>query len=235
MTRRIAGFTLIELLVVIAIIAILAAILFPVFARAREKARITSCQNNMKQLGTAFAMYRSDYDGRMPMDWYQSDENNLVYRWIHATYTYIYDPNVYQCPSEATTTNVAWSPPYSVAPGVPFSSYYYAHHFLSLESDSDIRAPSATIMMMDGWFFSDSDAGDEMVGMFNSWPNTDPDNLQPAREMAAWVNGDVDAEYVNGPIIRNMHRHNDGVNATYFDSHVKWINRAQPADFTPGA
>jgi prepilin-type N-terminal cleavage/methylation domain-containing protein/prepilin-type processing-associated H-X9-DG protein len=207
------GFTLIELLVVIAIIAILAAILFPVFARAREKARTTSCQNNMKQIGTAFAMYRSDYDGRMPMDWYQSEDNNRVYRWIHTTYQYIYDDNIYQCPSEPTTTDVAWSPPYTTSG--PFSSYYYAHHFLALESDSDIRSPSATVMLMDGWF---------MTG-----------NVQPAREMAAWVNGDANAEYVNGPIIRNMHRHNDGVNATYFDSHVKWINRAQPADFTPGA
>jgi len=62
-TRR--GFTLIELLVVIAIIAILAAILFPVFAQAREKARMSSCTSNMKQLGNAFVMYASDYDGLM--------------------------------------------------------------------------------------------------------------------------------------------------------------------------
>ena len=59
------GFTLIELLVVIAIIAILAAILFPVFARAREKARQASCQSNMKQIGIAFQMYALDYDGKM--------------------------------------------------------------------------------------------------------------------------------------------------------------------------
>ena len=60
------GFTLIELLVVIAIVAVLAAILFPVFAQAREKARQTSCLSNMKQIGTAFAMYLSDYDGQYP-------------------------------------------------------------------------------------------------------------------------------------------------------------------------
>ena len=64
MTRR--GFTLIELLVVIAIIAILAAILFPVFAKAREKARQASCQSNLKQLGLAVAMYAQDYDEKLP-------------------------------------------------------------------------------------------------------------------------------------------------------------------------
>ncbi|MFQ6098945.1 MAG: DUF1559 domain-containing protein, partial [Armatimonadota bacterium] len=62
MRHRTVGFTLIELLVVIAIIAILAAILFPVFSRAREKARQASCQSNLKQLALGFLMYAQDYD-----------------------------------------------------------------------------------------------------------------------------------------------------------------------------
>src|SRR3712207_1141350 len=64
--QRSRAFTLIELLVVIAIIAILAAILFPVFAQAREKARQATCQSNLKQIGTAFQMYATDYDGTFP-------------------------------------------------------------------------------------------------------------------------------------------------------------------------
>jgi len=60
------GFTLIELLVVIAIIAILAAILFPVFARVREKARQTDCLSNIRQLGVAFGLYKSDWEGAFP-------------------------------------------------------------------------------------------------------------------------------------------------------------------------
>ena len=67
---RAGGFTLIELLIVIAIIAILAAILFPVFAQAREKARQTSCVSNLRQLGMAMMMYVQDNDDTYPWVWY---------------------------------------------------------------------------------------------------------------------------------------------------------------------
>ncbi len=77
-TRCRAGFTLIELLVVIAIIAILAAILFPVFAQAREKARSTSCLSNMKQQGLALMMYAQDYDETLPWAAYNPDGQPLT-------------------------------------------------------------------------------------------------------------------------------------------------------------
>jgi len=73
--KRRQGFTLIELLVVIAIIAILAAILFPVFAQAREKARSTACTSNLKQIGLALMMYGQDYDENMPTGGYPSPRN----------------------------------------------------------------------------------------------------------------------------------------------------------------
>ncbi len=75
--RRRTGFTLIELLVVIAIIAILAAILFPVFARAREKARQITCVSNLKQLGTAVSMYSQDYDEFLPNNYLGKKDTNL--------------------------------------------------------------------------------------------------------------------------------------------------------------
>ena len=75
-TRR--GFTLIELLVVIAIIAILAAILFPVFAQAREKARNAACLSNCKQLGTAVMLYVQDYDEVYPVHGYNGNNRMLV-------------------------------------------------------------------------------------------------------------------------------------------------------------
>jgi prepilin-type N-terminal cleavage/methylation domain-containing protein/prepilin-type processing-associated H-X9-DG protein len=110
------SFTLIELLVVIAIIAILAAILFPVFAQAREKARQASCLSNIKQLTLGFMMYSQDYDETFPQwRWDQNystswgdagspSPNNATTIWYYAIYPYVKNGQVYGCPSDPRRT-----------------------------------------------------------------------------------------------------------------------------------
>jgi len=102
--RRRTGFTLIELLVVIAIIAILAAILFPVFAQAREKARQSTCLSNFKQIGLGMLMYAQDYDETYPPSRVarpagSSDCVQKVITWKTATLPYVKNFEVYRCPS----------------------------------------------------------------------------------------------------------------------------------------
>ncbi len=106
------GFTLIELLVVIAIIALLAAILFPVFARAREKARQTACLNNTKQLSLAFLQYSQDYDDTLPCPINIIAPVNGIGSWCDMVYPYVKNVDVYNCP-DAVYKPVylqAWTP-----------------------------------------------------------------------------------------------------------------------------
>src|SRR5690606_37027528 len=104
--QRHQAFTLIELLVVIAIISILAAILFPVFARARENARRASCQSNLKQIGLGIMQYTQDYDERFPRAWsVYGDTSVLPVGWADAIQPYVKSIQVFQCPSESTAPN----------------------------------------------------------------------------------------------------------------------------------
>jgi prepilin-type N-terminal cleavage/methylation domain-containing protein/prepilin-type processing-associated H-X9-DG protein len=106
-TRRNRGFTLIELLVVIAIIAILASILFPVFAQAREAARKTSCSSNARQLGTAFTMYVQDFDETFPQavftgaGGFTTPDNSGQFRWGWLIMPYVKNMQLFRCPSQS--------------------------------------------------------------------------------------------------------------------------------------
>jgi prepilin-type N-terminal cleavage/methylation domain-containing protein/prepilin-type processing-associated H-X9-DG protein len=108
-SSRRKGFTLIELLVVIAIIAILAAILFPVFARARENARRASCQSNLKQIGLGILQYVQDYDEKYPMcrtsNIVYNGTNNATAPWHLVIFPYTKSSQLYKCPSNTGTAN----------------------------------------------------------------------------------------------------------------------------------
>lgn len=107
LNHRRKAFTLIELLVVIAIIAILAAILFPVFARARENARRASCQSNVKQIGIGLLQYIQDFDETLPKNSYGPSAVDIYgawnpgnYTWMDAIFPYVKSTQTFECPSD---------------------------------------------------------------------------------------------------------------------------------------
>jgi len=145
------GFTLIELLVVIAIIAILAAILFPVFAKAREKARQSSCASNLKQIGLAALSYKQDYDETFPLSYYEYDGKGYRviggsacahqgYWWIDELAPYIKNDQIWICPSGAPVTCMTTPP----SPrGYGYCSY------ASGAKDADAKVPASTFFAAD--------------------------------------------------------------------------------------
>src|SRR6056297_1595143 len=132
MLVRRRGFTLIELLVVIAIIAILAAILFPVFARAREKARQTSCLSNVKQIGLAWQMYVQDYDECIPPYYVPNSVRgpelpdigaSTTLYWQDLIYPYTKNFQIWVCPSDSSTGEIAYIRSYGGNYNYVFSHY----------------------------------------------------------------------------------------------------------------
>jgi prepilin-type N-terminal cleavage/methylation domain-containing protein/prepilin-type processing-associated H-X9-DG protein len=196
MSRR-AGFTLIELLVVIAIIAILAAILFPVFAKAREKARQNSCLSNEKQMSLAILQYAQDYDERMMPRYYTG------YNWDKQINPYIKNTQIFMCPS----TNAY--------------SYGYAQDYLSWAALGTFVSPAETIMLSDVGMVYNSAGGTGWDWHINRPGISTQLQTIPADELNLPVSGDPQYQARPRPI------HNDGCNLAFLDGHAKWMKTTQ--------
>lgn len=118
------AFTLVELLVVIAIIAVLAAILFPVFARARENGRRASCQSNLKQIGLGITQYAQDYDEQMPLSRSGGPTTGDLISWRVQIYPYLKSTQIFACPSNS---NNATDAGYNGTSGLNFPQSYLAN------------------------------------------------------------------------------------------------------------
>ena len=198
------GFTLIELLVVIAIIAILAAILFPVFARAREKARQSNCLSNTKQIGIGLLMYAQDYDELFVNIYYDADASGgwnpaagFDYDWEDAIRPYIKNVQIFQCPSKKN-----WAHGYALNHAYWSGGDSYTPPSGAAMADMD--EPSETVLVID--------IASETTSIWISW--------------AAWGNEPAYTTLAD--------RHNEGLNALYCDGHAKWSKQANLAKISAG-
>jgi prepilin-type N-terminal cleavage/methylation domain-containing protein/prepilin-type processing-associated H-X9-DG protein len=220
------AFTLVELLVVIAIIAILAAILFPVFARARENARRTSCQSNLKQLGLGIAQYTQDYDERICPNANTSAASSCL-SWRDNIFPYVKSAQIYFCPTAPKLTG--WVPqttPYActglegtgdIVPGTAAYGMNEIHLAPgsptqpSSQSLASFTAPAETIILAD-WMgakgFINDDTG-SLITLSSPGSNT------------------LNVHRSDNPKDVTARLHLDGSNYLWCDGHVKWLPPGQ--------
>lgn len=190
--RKRAGFTLIELLVVIAIIAILAAILLPVFARARENARKSTCQNNLKQIGTAMMQYTQDYDECF--GWLGG--GHQLYNSPFIYLPYIKSQDVFHCPSDSNS------------PATQCACSYLFNNNIGNKNLASITQPSDLVIGMEG-----------VVGTGATRTTGDVLNGVPTYGLAEDYTIWISAARVAGST--SLVRHMDRSNLLYADGHVK--------------
>jgi prepilin-type N-terminal cleavage/methylation domain-containing protein/prepilin-type processing-associated H-X9-DG protein len=195
MRRR--GFTLIELLVVIAIIAILAAILFPVFAKAREKARQASCLSNSKQQALAVLQYNSDYDQTYAMSSYYSPTTGVWFTVFSELEPYAKNEGIYQCPSGVV--------PYKTPLDNVAAAFGMTHSPAGLE----------VAYMFNFTLFEDGNA----TGLVA--PIKDSEIEYPAETSAMYDGYLVQSASFNSPVLG---RHNDNANCAFADGHAKVVH-----------
>ena len=215
------GFTLIELLVVIAIIAILAAILFPVFARAREKARQTSCLSNVKQIGLGILMYTQDYDEMIPMLYSRSDLGHTGIEWLIQPYVANYQ--IFDCPSSNLRRSHTSR----------YQSFSYGYNVGLFRSNStrasaEVRRPAEIVAM------GDVTQDNNLLGRFLT-PTSGPFQCDPDGTNCKVCGSTHNARYaypLSGPAgshssqydrpgFNFLERHNGSGNAAFMDGHAK--------------
>ena len=232
--RRQKGFTLIELLVVIAIIAILAAILLPVFSAAREKARMVSCTSNCKQIGIALMMYAQDHDENLP-GWPDPRFNPLFprYGWqmiVPTVNPYLKNVQVWRCPSSPDRN--FYGPAndrfqcslgyneyiYNTAHG---QAPFYDGGWNNLAKLSSTRAGVANIAVM-----GDGLANSGVPGIFNDWCNWDQIFMRGEDRTFGLCRNKYANNWTGGnPRTPNSPRHPGyGANFIFADGHAKFIN-----------